>query len=340
MSELEKLQRFMYQQRRNLLIMIQAIIAAVLILATLITCIACAITSKETYIRYTEKGGADYKVYLGENEFYTEKYLDSNHAYIATLIDYITADFSYNMRMDSDNVNYKYSYKIDAQVLVKDKSGAALYDPVYEIEPLRTVENNNSTISIKESVKIDYHEYDQQVRSYLEEFDLKNTNNLLVVRMTVDVLGMSESFAQDNKNSYVIDVQIPLCATTLSIQTNATVPSGEQTILVKNDKAVTLLRLLSIIFAIASVLLAGFFVCFIILTRDKHIDYARKVRKILNNYKSYIQRINNQFDSEGYQILLVDTIREMLEIRDTLQMPILMYENDDRTSILYTKWKI
>ena len=33
----------------------------------------------------------------------------------------------------------------------------------------------------------------------------------------------------------------------------------------------------------------------------------------------------------GYQVLNVDTFPELLEIRDTLQMPILMYEDEDKT---------
>jgi hypothetical protein len=37
------------------------------------------------------------------------------------------------------------------------------------------------------------------------------------------------------------------------------------------------------------------------------------------------------FDTHGYQRILVDTFDEMLEIRDTIQAPILMFENEDKT---------
>ena len=67
------------------------------------------------------------------------------------------------------------------------------------------------------------------------------------------------------------------------------------------------------------------------LTRDKHIDYASKVARILRNYKSYIQQINNDLDDSEYQVLLVNTFTEMLDIRDTLQRPVLFHENDDKT---------
>ena len=66
-------------------------------------------------------------------------------------------------------------------------------------------------------------------------------------------------------------------------------------------------------------------------TKNSHINYSNKVNRIVKAYKSFIQKINNQFDMSEYQVLQVDTINEMLEIRDTLQSPILMSENEDRT---------
>ena len=72
-------------------------------------------------------------------------------------------------------------------------------------------------------------------------------------------------------------------------------------------------------------------VAYVLLTRNDDIDYANKVAKLVRNYKSYIQKIKNEFDTLGYQILHIDTFNEMLEIRDTLQSPILMHENEDQT---------
>lgn len=72
-------------------------------------------------------------------------------------------------------------------------------------------------------------------------------------------------------------------------------------------------------------------VAFIYLTRTPDITYTARVKKIQSQYKSYIQKINNLFKTNGYQIIQVDTFEEMLEIRDTIQAPILMYENDDKT---------
>jgi putative N-acetylmannosamine-6-phosphate epimerase len=60
-----------------------------------------------------------------------------------------------------------------------------------------------------------------------------------------------------------------------------------------------------------------------------------KVKRIVNSYKGFIQKINTPFNEAGYQVLYINTFNEMLEIRDTLQLPILMYENEDRTRSVF-----
>ena len=70
-------------------------------------------------------------------------------------------------------------------------------------------------------------------------------------------------------------------------------------------------------------------------TRTAKTVYERELKKILNNYRSYIQKINSKFDLRGYQSLKVDNFTDMLEIRDTTNQPILMVENDSKSSAYF-----
>ena len=70
---------------------------------------------------------------------------------------------------------------------------------------------------------------------------------------------------------------------------------------------------------------------FIYLTRNHDINYEIKVKRLVATYKSYIQRILTPFLTDGYQVLKVETFNEMLDIRDTVNLPILMSENADKT---------
>ena len=332
MSELEKMQRDAYQTQRKKII--QIFVAAVLCL-TLLTSVFGFIfirMNQNTYVFYKEDGNVIYKAYLADNEFYSEEYLNGEHAYVTSLIEKMTADFTYNMIMDTQNADFQYSYRIDAQLEIQDKdSGAAIYNPHFELMPLQTGTLSGNALTLHKLVEIDYNSYNSLAQKFLATYKLNDVSCTLRVCMYVDIVGMSEDFVSDNNGHYTIELLIPLNQTTIKPNYATTVPTGEQMILAQNPNNKNVFKLFLILFGSLDLVALIVTVLFIILTRDEHIDYSRRVQKIVSNYKSYIQKVNNAFDTTGYQILYVDTFTEMLEIRDTLQIPILMFENDDKT---------
>ncbi len=332
MSELEKRQRDEYQKNRKKLINIQIVIAVILLLATMFTLIPYIIMNENTYVSYSEDGKTESRMYLEDNTFYDELYLDSNHAYVSELIKYIETDFKYALQMDADKVEYKYSYKIIATVTVTDRdSKAPLFDPSFVIKDVQNAESSESKLYINEKVSINYDDYNDLAQSYVDQFGLNTATAALSLRMNVSVIGESETLAENKNNNYSMEVTIPLLRQTIKLTSQSSVPTGEQRILACNTEAKTVLKVLWIVFAILTVLLFIFIICFIILTRDKHIDYSRRVQKLMSSYKSYIQRISNPFDFAGFKVLNVVTFEELLEIGDKLGIPVLMYENEDKT---------
>ena len=75
----------------------------------------------------------------------------------------------------------------------------------------------------------------------------------------------------------------------------------------------------------------AFFIFYVYSTRNEDINYSIKVNKLYNSYRSYIQKLANGFDDNGYQILQLGSFIDMLTIRDTIMSPILMSENEDQT---------
>jgi len=332
MSELEKQQRAYYQENRKKQITKRSVIILILTAALLISCVITNRLSQNTFVTYTENGKADYQVYLNNNEFYSEEFLDEDHAYVSVLIDEIQANLAYDMNVNSSKASYEYSYYVDAKLEIQDKdSGAPLFDPVYEIVPEKTETGSGKTLSISENVVIDYHKYNNLAREYVAEYDLSGTNSTLIVTLHVNVLSDCPDYANAEQGNYNVELRFPLNKTTLKITTSTTVPETESKVLACNNGGAAFFRTLSVVLGIGDAVMAVLLVLYILRTRDCHIDYSRKVKKILSSYKSYIQRINNPFDASGYQVLNVDTFPELLEIRDTLQMPILMYEDEDRT---------
>lgn len=332
MSELEKIKREKYQRKRKKIIMFQTAIISILTIITIILSAVFVTNNKNAYVGYTEEGKVIYRAYLADNDFYEEEYLNGSHAYVASLIDKMTADFSYDLKMQIDDVNFQYFYKIDAQLIVKDKTTKTkIYDSVYEVLHEETSEISGDTLNVRKLVEFDYQKFNKKADDFNRAYNLKNTENFLLVKMTINVIGMSESFVSNNQDVYTVTLTLPLMQTIVSPSVSATVPTGEQMIIVKDASSYNNVKICAIVFGSVDLLAIIALVLYVFLSIDKHIDYARKVKKIVSNYDSYIQVILNPFDFSNYQVLNVNSFKSLLEIRDTVQSPLLMYENDDKT---------
>lgn len=347
MSESEKKRRQQYKALRKKRIFYQLICilaVTVLLVSSLFTFIAM---NKTYYIEYTEHGDVDYSVYLNDNEFFDEEYLGKNNSYISVLVNHIKADFSYALDMSANKVGYSYSYSLDAVLDISNKdSGKTHFDKTYSLIPETTVSENSDKMSIAETVDIDYVQYNDLAKRFVTAYPSLQSDArcMLIVTMHVSVIGSCEEFENNSNNDYAVSLSIPLATETFEIETGSTLPSADSKIIAcDRGAAKDVFKYISIILGIIDVLLIVFFVVFVYLTRNTDINYEIKIKRLLSSYKSFIQRISNEFNKEGYQVLLVKTFDELLEIRDTLQSPILMTENEDKTRsefIIATNTKI
>ena len=333
MSESEKQLREQHEKWRKKRTISQAIIVCVLAFLTLVSCLAFNTIKKNTYVPYAENGNVIHRAYLADNKFYEENYLNGTHAYVASLIDKMTADFSYDLEMAIGNVEFQYTYRVDAQIEIKDKaSNSPIFNPINTILPPTTKVAAGKHLSIKELITFDYNEYNRIANEFVTSYNVKNTVNTLIVRMHVAVVGISESFTEDNTGEYVIELHVPLLETTVKPSVSTTIPAGVQMIIAKDTTEQALCMTLAIVFGCITLLGAAWLCVFIVFTRNKHICYARKVKSLMSNYKAYIQKILDEYDTTDYQVIRVAEFAELLEIRDTIRQPIFMYENEDKTA--------
>ena len=349
MSEAERKRRFEYKMKRKRLIIIQTVVLALVAIAILISSITYLAMNKTYYINYTESGEVDYKVHIKENEFYDGEWLEDDRAYISTLIDGVLADFSYKLDMETDNVSYEYSYGIAAVLhIIDDRSKEVLFNPEYVIkESQKFKQNSKNELQIRESVIIDYGYYNELAKKFVDTYSLSQASSSLILTMNIEVMGDSENFESSSENKYSTSLVVPLAEQTISINMLSSVPTQESKVLACTDAAnYDVVKSFAIGFSLLEALLLLIFIVFIYITRNEDINYTIKVKKLVSAYRSYIQKINNAFDSNGYQTLEISSFNEMLEIRDIIQSPILMHENEDctctkffiptNTKILYT----
>lgn len=334
MSENEKKKRAAYRKNREKWIFTQVVIVVVLTVAILISTIVAIRLKSKYYIGYTEGGSIDYNVFLKENDFYEEEYLGRDQSYVASLIDRIIADYAYEIDMDTEDVNYRYSYTVKSRLeILDDTSTSPIFNPEKVLVNVQNKSQNTSNkLRINEIIVINYDEYNDLANEFIHTYSLTRTTSSIVVTLEVDVLSDCEAFSGSAVDTYKSELRIPLTTETVNIKMTSAVPAGEEKMIACSRGAGSeAFQTTAIVLGVIDVLAIALLVAFIMLTRTPDVTYTARVKKIVSQYKSYIQKINNLFETHQYQIILVNTFEEMLEIRDTIQAPILMYENQDQT---------
>ena len=324
-------------KRRNVVMAFVCFIIIILILSFSFFCVYLN-RNKGYFVSYDETSDIDYKVYLKENEFFNNNYIVSNQQYIASLIEYIDADFNYKLSLEEKDIEYKYSYRIEATVDVKQKgTNLSLY--TNNIELLQSVEKISSlkNVTINENIKIDYNYYNNLIKKFIDIYELENIESTLTVNMYVNVVGSCEDFVENKEKESVMSLQIPLTTKTMAIDLSDNLINSENNVMQCKSLYINnhVFAVLSGVFAFVGLCLTILTFKYIIETRTAEDLYEREMKKILNNYSSYIQTLGNDFPLSEYQLLKVETFTDMLEIRDTIRQPILMKQNSNKTGAYF-----
>ena len=288
------------------------------------------------YVTYTEKSDIDYKVFLKDNDYFKSKYLGKNTKYIASLIDHISTDFEYELAFPDADINYNYLYKIMAEVKVKDKDDDITYyeyaEELYNSKAL----NSENKIKIQKQLDIDYNKYNDLVSSFVNDYDLDRSTSTLKISMYVMMLDNENEYLNEIKDNKVIGLNIPLTTKTISIDINSDLQNSDSTkILVHPQENSKEFLVIGIIWMFSSLVIGAFLVIYYFKNRTPHAIYKKKIKKIMNNYGSFIQEIDNSRKIGASVVYKLKTFDDLLEVRDTIQKPILMIHNDKNTGTFF-----
>lgn len=280
-------------------------------------------------------------MFLKENKFYEKEYLEKNNQYIASLIKYVDTLFKYELKASVPNTNYKYNYKIVAETnVINQANRSPIYSFKEELVPLKTQQfNSSSKMVIYEPIQIDYNKYNNIIKQFIKEYDLEDINSTLTIRMYVNVEGVSKSSAP------VSSLVIPLTTKTVAIDLEANSVNATDLNVYKEIANKDKLYIAILTFILTIMVIIELFI-FMNNSKDETSRYEAKIKKILLNYDSYIQKVNNDVDFEDYQKLELKSFEDLLQIRDTISQPIIMLENktkketdfliQSRGNVLYT----
>lgn len=281
-------------------------------------------------VSFLENGKIDYKVYLEENDFFVNKFLRKDRQYISALINYIIADFEYNILLDNDNISYKYDYRFEIEASVLDKETKNLiFDKRKELINKKDIISTDG-IDIKENVKIDYSYYNSLVKELINTYGIMdNTESSLVARLYVDYEAEIDDTRNDIKNNVVLTMKIPLNEKTVNINLdNDVVSLKEEYFIFTSKEEGAFLLLIAIGFGLCAMYFIFALGKYYLDVNNTSTMFEKKLNKILKNYNSYIQKAEGSLDFSGYKILIVDEFESLLEVRDMLSKPIILIEDN------------
>ena len=288
---------------------------------------------KVQYISYNENSNVDYKVYLKDNDFYKEEYLNKDQGYISNLIKYVSADFDYYIKFSKD-ANFKYSYRIAAEVDVKDEnSDSNIYHFSEDLVTKKDIVGKGS-LDFDKKININYDEYNNKIRKFKDIYDLNNSLSTLNINLYVAIDNIDDTSLNLNEKK-VSSITIPLTERTVSIDINNEIIQDNNKMVINKECTHNWILLISLVFLLFSIIYTIYLIIYSRRTRTAQMIYEKEIKSIMNNYDSYIQKISGTYDIGTSQVLKIESFNDMLEIRDTLKQPILMLENEKKNGTFF-----
>ena len=307
-----------------------AIFFAVFFVVGLVLMLQSINFNREEYINYAETSNLDYKVYLKENDFYQEKYLDKGMLYVASLIDHIDIDFLYNFNIN-EKVDLDFKYNIVGKLSITDSDGKNVYlTRDYKLlEDKEFSLNQEQDHTIQENIVIDYNEYNKIANSFKSTYGL-DTASKLAIYLNVEKTSKTDVI-KDMENDNNMLIEIPLSQRSVSISMNYKDINRNSSLVKKSSVSV---KNLAFVILAAVLLLVSFYGLFNLLKllgllSVRKSAYDKYVAKMMRQYDRLIVKHYTCPDLSNYNVIKIKEFNELLDMRDNLKVPIMFYNVTD-----------
>lgn len=273
-------------------------------------------------ISYKVEGDIDYQVYLKDNDYYAEKYLESGKQYIANLINTVRADFSYKLDMD-EPVDAHYSYEIiaTAKATERDNKAKVLYEQSDTLKQGEITQLENGSFSITDNINVDYAKYNEIMRNFRSDFGIA-ANCFLDLRLVVKVDGAIKTEDTLAMNIPLSDQTLDITIDTEAINREEKVGESKSEFYIKD----TPLFVVGAVMMVSS-LAISVVVIYLYATRFGNNWYAEAEHKIFKAYDTRIINVDSTF-YEPEDAVRVESFTELLDASDNEGAPIQYYDVD------------
>ncbi|MBR3368664.1 hypothetical protein IKG45_02630 [Candidatus Saccharibacteria bacterium] len=289
-------------------------------------------TSREIVFNSTGDNSVNYRVFLKENDFFEEPFLEAGKTYITSLIDHIDIDFKY-LENFTDVADAKLSYYLKATISADktDKIGetGTYWSKDYQLtDPVVLDFDDVDSVGFDTTVSIDYPYYNSVLESFRAQYPIASDGTIQIA-LVVDNSIYSNNF--DNPLEFESKSSISLPLLEKAVEASVDVETGNQAKEFKKAQedlspVYTIVRVVGFLLIILSIVL----MVKVILKRKefiKHHQYISALDKILSTNDSIITNIDNMPSLAKFQKFEVKTFEELLDAYNEIRMPINFYQN-------------
>ncbi|MCL1918251.1 MAG: DUF5305 domain-containing protein [Peptococcaceae bacterium] len=278
----------------------------------------------ENVFSVVQKDDIEYLVHLKENPYINQPYLGMDENYLYSYTDYVELRSHYSF-LSSQATTTHCDYEVTATIISRyNKSSGSSNNP--DVMSKTYILDQETLDFTSERARIDrtYDIFLEPYKSELEQF--ASTIKLdLAGEVRIDITVTLTS--PDNYNdTYIRGITIPLSSEFYTIETHGdTTDTKEHKVLEKP------LSIWAII-ALSLLIIAGIAISLISLRKllDRRTAYHREVSGYLKSYDDIIINTSSPIDFRNYRIVNVESFKEMLNLSNKTNTPIMFWEYEGR----------
>lgn len=273
---------------------------------------------------FVEKGDVNYLVCLKDNNFFEDQCLNSNMSYVASLINNISLNFNYQFNGNIDDLINNVDYQVNAKLIIENiDTKAKYYEKEFELVSKTDdiVSNNGTLYDLNKNINIDYEYFNNIANSFKSQYGV-NSQSYLEVYLNIN----KYSSYQDIPKSSLIFVKIPLSQKAIEIKFNThnLNNSIDKSI---SSKSLIINGYFKFIIGVFLLLFSFVFLVVIVMIinnyRKKVSKYNKFINKILREYDRLIVETSTIPNYEDYNVLIINSFNELVDVRDNLRSPIM-----------------
>lgn len=282
--------------------------------------------SSDLLYSYKKSSNVNYKVYLLENNFYENNYLEMGKQYPSALIDYIDLDLSYS-HIGSLPANLNYTYYVEGTIIGNyentENGKSELWTKKYNLMNMQTENSSSVALDLNKNLRINYQEYLRVVNEFKEKFRL-SIDAYLNVKMYIRYDGFVTDINKPISESEVIEVNIPLNSSTIEIENKIPEAESKNITDTKRSASNPFVVIMGIIFIVMDTII--FMATYKYIFTSEKNEYVKTRDKYIKSYGEIMVEVEELPNVSELEIIEVKAFDDMIDLEEELKVPILYKE--------------